>query len=91
MLPSLSKEHNEKIFFFFYLQLIWIYIGTLLRCIIIIDPQVIFNCEKLISLICGLIIIAHINKYTDMYRKNHLMENLRVEQMRKTSKMTIRD
>jgi hypothetical protein len=51
-----------------YTQFTWTCIDIPLKCIILIGSQIILiNIKKLISIICELIIIVYINKYTSTY------------------------
>jgi hypothetical protein len=48
----------------------WICTGTWLRWMIMIDPQIVFNIEKLINIICKSIRIIHLSKCTGTYPHN---------------------
>jgi hypothetical protein len=57
------KKNNKKIGWTFEYTTIYLNIDTLLRWIILIDSQIMFNIKKLINTICKPIRTLHFNKY----------------------------
>jgi hypothetical protein len=66
-----QKQKDEH----FGIQFMWICRGTWLRWMIMIDPQIVFNIEKLINIICKSIRIIHLSKCTGTYPHNMCTEN----------------
>jgi hypothetical protein len=57
------------------------YSDTPLKWIILIGPQIVFNIEKLINIICESIIIVHLYRYTGTYLNKMNTEEFTIKQI----------